>query len=474
MRRWNRIDIKLGGSIILLLLVVLLPLGFVIDQVFSGFYYNQVREEADKVSSRYAEILSADRNLMTLNMIEMSAYISQVSLFVVDGEGKMIMQSGLESQRDEITVSNEELYQLSIGKPVEKEYRKSSLNQQYLLYGKPIMDGNMFYRGVFVLSSLEGVNQSIQKIRSLLILSGIGAFFLALGFVFVLSRKLSAPLVQMEAATRKIAKGDLETRLTVATGDEIGSLATAINDLAIDLKKYRDSRSEFFANISHELRTPITYLEGYTQVVKEGLYQSDREREHYLDTIHQESKRLTRLINDLFELSKMEEGKYPLTYEWYDLNEILENIIRKYELLTKTKGLTLIMHCEDDLPLTYGDGHRVEQIIVNLLDNAIRYTMEGGITVNIQAMKDDMLEIIIEDSGKGIPEGDLEHIFDRFYRVEKSRARETGGTGLGLAIVKKLVDLQGGLIEVTSSVGKGTRFIVSLPIVSKKCEEGEK
>jgi signal transduction histidine kinase len=465
----NRVDVKLGATIILLFLVVLLPLGFVIDQIFSGFYYNKVQEETDQLSSRYANILAQNRNAMTVHMIKMMAEFSDIKLFITDPQGNIVASTDLPASFfKESTILEDEQKVLSSGQPVEKIYKDPSSGDHYLVYGKPAIDRNTFYGGVYILSSIEDVYRSVQNVRYLLVLSGVGALFLALGFTFVFSRKLSAPLVKMEKVTRKIAKGDLDTRVILSSKDEVGSLAQAINDLARDLKRYRDTRQEFFANISHELRTPMTYLEGYAKVLKDGLYQSEEEKIQYLDIIQLESSKLTRLIQDLFDLSKMEEGKYALNLEWVDLTEALESVILKMKLKARDKGLDFQVDVDDHLPFVYGDGLRLEQIFFNLIDNAIRYTEKGMITIRMTAVNQDNIVIEIEDTGKGIPEDELPFIFERFYRVEKSRSRQYGGTGLGLAIVKKLVEIQGGQIQVFSQLGKGTRFEIKFPTSPKK------
>lgn len=469
----NRVDVKLGATIILLFLVVLLPLGFVIDQIFSGFYYNKVQEETNELSSRYANILANNRNPMTVQMIGMMAEFSELNLFITDRDGKIVTSTDLPTSfLEDSTIPEDERRLLSSGQPVEKIFKDPVSGNHYLVYGKSATEKGTFYGGVYVLSSIEDIYRSVQNIRYLLLLSGIGALFLALGFTFVLSRKLSSPLLKMEQATRKIAKGDLDTRVTLASKDEIGSLAQAINDLARDLKRYRDTRGEFFANISHELRTPMTYLEGYAKVLKEGLYESEEEKAQYLDIIHHESIRVTRLIGDLFELSKMEEGKYALNLEWVDLSEVLENVFLKMGLKAKDKGLDIEVNIEE-LPLIYGDGLRLEQILINLIDNAIRYTEQGKITIKSRMFDKTKVMVEIKDTGKGIPEDELPFIFERFYRVEKSRSRQYGGTGLGLAIVKMLVEIQGGQIQVSSQLGEGTRFEIMLPTSPKKTREGE-
>lgn len=459
----NRIVIKLGSTMILLFLVVLLPLGYVINQIFSGFYYNQVQQHIERLAARYANEVATSRSTMTVNMIEMMSSFSDVKMMVVDAEGKVMANSGVAWKPQSSPIPEEEMQELIRGRALEMEMVDPGSGERFLASGQPIIVGQHFYGAVYVLSSVNGIDQSLQKVRQSLILSGIGAFFLALGFTFVLSRKLSDPLVRMETATRRIAQGDLNTRVQIPSNDEIGSLAKAINDLAVDLQRYRDTRREFFANISHELRTPMTYLEGYAKVLRDGLYETEEEKQKYLDIIHQESIRLTHMIHDLFELSKMEEGKIILHMEWIDLTEVMDHVIQKVKPKAKSKGLDIRVEQPDRLPLVYADGLRMGQVFMNLLDNAIRYTETGTIQVQLRQEPSHVVTIV-EDSGIGIPSEELPSIFERFYRVEKSRSREHGGTGLGLAIVKQLVDMQGGTIQVSSVLGKGTRFEITLPI----------
>jgi len=301
------------------------------------------------------------------------------------------------------------------------------------------------------------MDESITAVRSVLVLSGLGAFLLALGITWIIAKILSRPLLQMQVATRNIAAGDLETRLTIQRDDEIGVLADSINHLASELQRYRDTRQEFFANISHELRTPITYLEGYAQVLKKGLYESEEEKDQYLGIIHEEAIRLQHLVDDLFDLAKMEEGKVSLSLEWIDLTEIADNAVQKVKLKADKKNLSLQTKINSNIPLIYGDGLRMEQVLLNLLENAIRYTEKGSITLELD-QSNTYVYLAVADTGIGIPGDEIPYIFERFYRVEKSRSRQYGGTGLGLPIAKKLVELQGGEILVSSKLGQGTRF----------------
>lgn len=470
--RINQIVIKLGGTILFLFLMVLLPLGFAIDRMFTGFYYNEVQTQIDQLSLRYAGSVAHMNSMHSAGMIEMMADFSNVKIVIVNSQGEVVARSSGSDLPVGTKISHQDLLALSKGESIRGEMVDPETSIRYLVSGNSIQSGLSFSGAVYVFSSVEGIHQSIHKVRNMLILSGIGALFLAFGFTYVFSKKIANPLLQMEQATRQIAKGDLDTRVTITSNDEIGSLAKAINDLAYDLQKYRDSRQEFFANISHELRTPMTYLEGYTKVVKDGLYQSEEEKDRYLAIIHDESIRLSGMITDLFELAKMEEGKIGLHLEWIDLSEVVESAIQKTSLKAKEKGLDLRQHIQEELPLLYCDGQRLTQIFINLIDNAIRYTEAGF--VSVRAWRDqDHIKITVEDTGIGIPDNELDNIFDRFYRVEKSRSRQYGGTGLGLAIVKNLVELQGGAIEVRSTLGKGTCFEITFPVITMNNDELE-
>jgi signal transduction histidine kinase len=269
----------------------------------------------------------------------------------------------------------------------------------------------------------------------------------------------------MEKATRAIARGNLDTKVNVVSKDEVGSLAKAINDLSIELNNYRTNRSEFLANISHELRTPTSYLKGYAQLLRKHQYKNKEELESYSSIIESEADRLAKLIQDLFELSKMEEGHLELYLQHVDLEEIIEQSVKKVMLKAKEKNLDLSYNIEDELPLIFSDGSRIEQVLFNMLENAVNYTEKGSIYISAWLEKEHVC-ILIQDTGIGIPEDELPFIFDRFHRVEKSRSRKMGGTGLGLSIVSEIIKLLKGSIEVQSKSGNGTSFLISLPLDS--------
>ncbi|MBF0706561.1 HAMP domain-containing histidine kinase (plasmid) [Alkalihalobacillus hwajinpoensis] len=464
--KWDKIVLKLGGIIMILFLVVLLPLGFVVNQIFSGFYFNEIQEETEVLSQRYARTIKSIENPMTHSMFESLADLTNKEVIILNKEKKEVTNSGVSG----FAISEGEFNELLSGNPITKQIEEIPNKHKFYVSGHPISTSGDFIGAVFVLTSVDGIYDSISKVRNFLILSGFGALFLALGFTFMISRKMSAPLLKMEKATRQLTRGNLDVRLEVSSRDEIGSLSQAINDLAQELNRYRTNRREFFADISHELRTPISYLQGYAQVLREGYYQNNDEKQQYLKIIQDESNRLTQLINDVFELSKMEEARIDLNFDYVNISEIAEQALSKVQREAQIKGLNTSLRVTNHLPLIKADSVRMEQIFINLLSNAIRYSNEGLIKVEI-VFNHKYLKVDIADNGIGIPKEELPYIFERFHRVEKSRSRDFGGTGLGLAIVKQLVELQNGSITVDSQIGNGTRFTLSFPIEEENYEK---
>lgn len=458
----NKIILKLGGTIMVLFLVVLIPLGFVANQIFTNFYYSQVQEEIGELSKKYAYTITSLDDEKMIDMFKNLAELTNKEIYIMDANGNIVADTGNQFAN----LTSEDIKKLTEGFAVQKMFEGRESDSSYLGSGYPIMQSNTFKGSFFVLAPIADIQEPVQKIRNLLILSAVGALFVALGFTYVISKKMSDPLLEMEQATREIAKGNLDIQVNISSRDEVGSLGKAINDLALETNRYRTNRKEFFANISHELRTPISYLKGYAEVLKEGLYRTEEERRQYLTIIEDETERLIRLINDLFDLSKIEEGKIDLQMDVIDLIDVLETALLKARIELEKKGLTLKRKIVGNVSFIEADAIRLEQIFTNLLGNAVRYTEKGSINVMVWSAEN-KVHVIIEDTGIGIPEEDLPLIFERFHRVEKSRSRELGGTGLGLAIVKNLVEIQQGTILASSQVGNGTKFHLSFPIAEK-------
>lgn len=306
-------------------------------------------------------------------------------------------------------------------------------------------------------------------IQWLIILAGLGAVLLATGLTLFLSQRLARPLVQMEAVTKEISKGNYQMAVPIQGEDEIARLGRAINELALHLDHIESSRKEFLADISHELRTPLSYIRGYSQVLFEHLVQSESEHDQYLRVIYDESARIEQLIENLFSLAQADEGILRVNKEAVDITHLIDTVIRRVDRKATVKAIQ-IRYSENEPVMVFADPLRIEQVLFNLLDNAIRYNREGGLVLIHMIKESKRIRVAVYNTGPGIPEADLPFVWDRLYRVEKSRSRKLGGTGLGLAIVKQIIDQHDGTVEVESQEGSGTTFSFTLPMAEK--EEG--
>ncbi|MBB6175484.1 two-component system sensor histidine kinase ResE [Anoxybacillus tengchongensis] len=222
-------------------------------------------------------------------------------------------------------------------------------------------------------------------------------------------------------------------------------------------------RKDFIANVSHELRTPIAMLQGYSEAIVDDIAATDEEKKELAKVIYDESLRMGRLVNDLLDLARMEAGHLTLHHEQVSLRPYIERIIHKFQGLAKEKGVRLLVDMNNE-PIVSFDPDRIEQVMTNLIDNALRHTDDGGEVRVIVAADEEVVRISVQDSGTGIPEEDLPFVFERFYKADKARTRGRSGTGLGLAIAKNIVEAHKGTITVHSKLGEGTTFTFALPL----------
>jgi len=293
------------------------------------------------------------------------------------------------------------------------------------------------------------------------IVSGISAAGL-LSYWF--SRRIMKPLNQMKDITYELAAGHLEERMPSSDIPELNQLSHSFNYMATSLEGVETRRRELISDLTHELRTPLTVVRGYLEELADGTLAPSPEL--YFKLVR-ETRRLERLTYDLQELSKAEAGHLLINIQPVNLYPMLNSLVEKFSEQLLDEGPCLKLEYPADIPLVLGDPDRIEQILINLLGNAVRYTKEGSI--NIRVWREfPYVWIAIIDTGIGISGDDLPHIFERFWRADKSRSSNFGGTGIGLAIVKRLLELQDGKIEVESELGKGSIFRFSLPIAYSK------
>lgn len=300
-------------------------------------------------------------------------------------------------------------------------------------------------------------------LRPLIYAGGLAAL-LAVILAVIITRSVARPLGTMAGAAEAIARGDYDQRVPQEGPDEVRRVATSFNSMAAQVKATQQAQRDFVANVSHDLKTPLTAISGWSQALLDGAADAPAERRRASETIHDEAGRMDRLVNELLDLARIESGQLQMAMRRVDLSEILADVHRGQLPRARARDIDLQLDITAETPVR-GDADRLTQIFTNLADNALTYTPAGG-TVRLAARSTDgWVEGIVTDNGPGIPADELPRVFERFYRLEKSRARagEGRGSGLGLAIVHELVTAHGGRISVSSEIGRGSAFVVRLP-----------
>ena len=300
-------------------------------------------------------------------------------------------------------------------------------------------------------------------LRPLLQASGV-ALLLAILLSFLIARWVAGPLDRITEASREIARGEF-VRLDPAGPQEVRDLGNAFNSMANRLQSSQQSQRDFVANVSHELKTPLTSIQGFAQAILDGTVEDQAGRQHAAQVIFDEADRLRRLVEDLLELARMDAGQVDFKEERLDLGQLLEAVSERLTVRTREAGVSMELS-NLDLPEVVGDGDRLAQVFTNLLDNAIKHSPSGASVRVWGESKAGWVSIHVDDRGPGIPPEELSRIFERFYQLDKARRGGSArGAGLGLAISREIVANHGGRLTAQSAPGQGSRFSVQLPIV---------
>ncbi len=332
----------------------------------------------------------------------------------------------------------------------------------YVAYSACRMEG---YQGpigvVLFVSRVKSLMDSLDQVRMQLLRVFAVIAVAALVFALILSRLLTNPITAVSRTMRKMGKGDLSVRVPVKGSGELRELAENYNTMAAQLESLDKTRNQFVSNASHELKTPLATMK---ILLESMIYQPDMPaevREDFMKDMNHEIDRLTGIVTDLLVLTRMDNSE-DMKRDTVNMSELTRETIRLLTPAAEQHQQMLTEDVEEDLFL-YGDRSKLSQILYNLMDNAIKYTPEKGLIHVSLKQEEGSIVWHVRDNGIGIPPEDQEHIFERFYRVDKARGRETGGTGLGLSIVKQMVKMHGGTISVRSDPGKGSEFVVSFP-----------
>ena len=321
-------------------------------------------------------------------------------------------------------------------------------------------------------SPRRGLRTILKDVTWRFLQAGLVTLAISLILTFLIARSIAKPLQRITAATEEIAHGNYDQALDITSPDEVSRLATSFNTMAREVKASRQTQRDFVANVSHELKTPLTSIQGFSQAILDGTADDEASRRRAVEIISDEANRMSRLVDELLDLARIESGQVKMLREPVDLAGLLEACIEKFALQSKESAVELRLDITA-LPLVTGDKDRLAQVFTNLLANALKHTPPSGrVTVKAQKVavtknarqKTTSVEVTVTDTGLGIPPEDLAYIFERFYQVDKSRARKDRGVGLGLTIAKQIIEAHGGTISAESVRDLGTKFTVSLPV----------
>jgi signal transduction histidine kinase len=440
---WHSLRFRLLAGIILVVLIAVGVTALVASQRTAGEFQRYVADRGDMRYRRFADVLIRAYGRTALwddvqAEVERMAQMSGQRVVIADTDGRIVNDS-------ERTL---------IGRPVGSGWQPAAMLMARgaavgLLYIDPIT-GPSEADAAFV----SAINRSVLLGA---LIAGLAAVLVTLG----LSVRILRPIERLTVAAQHMEKGDLAVRVPVESADEIGRLAHSFNAMASSLAQQEQLRRNMVGDVAHELRTPLTNLRGYLEAARDGLLAPDAA---LVANLYEETMLLSRLVADLQELAQAEAGQLALVRQPAALPAIIAQAAAMLQPQAEAKGLTLGIELPADLPLVDVDPERIGQVLRNLLNNAVAHTLAGGrITIRAAAVGQ-QVAVSVRDTGAGISPDDLPHVFDRFYRADRSRARQTGGAGLGLAIARHLVTAHGGAISVESAPGQGATFTFTVPL----------
>ncbi|KGM96728.1 HAMP domain-containing histidine kinase [Clostridium botulinum] len=433
---------------------------------FEGYFLNQRKEqllgEAQILSNAAVQYLQGNSSLdKTNDILEYVSNYAGMDILLFDRYGYVYAASNPKHKKFiGNQILTEELKSLRKGNFVEKRDLDSKFNKRYI-YDVPV-----FYKGVFqgVLgfsTSMELIHAPLRKVYQIIWMSATFAIVFSSIIIYCFSQRIIIkPLEQINSAADKISKGEVHKRVQVQSGDEIGALANSFNSMAKSLEEVEENRRTFISNVSHELRSPITSIKGFIGGILDGVIPKEKEN-YYLSVAYEEIQRLTRLINDLLDLSSIEAGKFVLNVKEEDINEIIRLSIIKFETVIKSKKINVEVWLDEERLNVLVDRDKIIQVITNLIDNAIKYGKEEGNIEIRTKVKGQKVFISVYNDGPNISKEDGKYIWDRFYKGDKSRTLKVS-TGLGLSIVRRIVTQHGGDIWFENKENKGITFTFTL------------
>ncbi|MBC8468172.1 MAG: HAMP domain-containing protein [Planctomycetes bacterium] len=470
----NKIIWKFFSAFVFLTLIVVFVLYFFVSLKLQNSFERKITEKLQSNAVLVGDVLTGDllegNNENIQRKIDTLAEKLDLRITVVDMQGKVLGDSDkapsvMESHKD----------RFEIIEAVEKGFGQSirfsdTLNYNMKYVAVRVEDSGNTLGVVRFALPLSEVQLQIQLIYRVVLLGAIVAVVIAFTVAYFLSRSITFPISRMQEAAQRIAKGDFSRKVNIKSKDELGDLAKSLNIMAAELQQKMDNlkrmdrvRTDFVANVSHELKTPLTLIKGYIETLEDRAIDDKEKARKFISIIKEHASRLENIIEDLLSLSELELSKDCLNRTEFDMKKLIDEVALSFGYAIDTKRHEFNIDQQGDDFRIRADRDKIGQVIVNLIDNAIKYTNEAGQINILLHEQQNEITITIRDNGIGIPKEDVDRVFERFYRVDKARSRELGGTGLGLGIAKHIVLAHNGEISIESRINKGTKVLIRLP-----------
>lgn len=460
-------------------------LSIVVTTMFTEYTVDTKKTVISRTSAAIVEYMRNDCEMVDADSFQRAvnkeydsirSFISKISPFagelifmISDANGFIyIYDTSINSNYVLNDIPKEDMEKVAIADSIIPVSMKGLFEKKHYSYATPYFGTNGELLGaVFVCSPSEGMSNMVDMVVRIIVMTSLWVLVIAMVCVYFLTERSIIPLRDMTAAAKKFSQGDFSTRITVSGRDEIAQLADSFNAMAQQLDKLEDTRRTFLVNVAHDLRTPMTTIGGFIDGIREGAIAADKQ-DYYLELISGEVKRLSRLVSQLLDVSRIEAGDRKFKFEDFDICEMGRMILISFESKLDEKKLDVEFDAESDNIYVNGDRDAIHQVFYNICHNAIKFSYEGAkYRIRINRM-DKKVYVSVYNEGVGMPEEDLPHVFDRFYKSDKSRGLDKSGVGMGMYITKTIINAHGQDIWVKSVQNEYCEFVFTLTEGEKK------